>query len=207
MTIFPEKLSTRLIILLSVLFVLILSFIKINIQSDKTTSFISTSSPTSISMPTSFPTPTPIIRYFTNSRQSVLITIPKYMDISNEYETYEISFDQLLGSSRFYLTDDIFPRLVILDKNYEFSVLLTKEVVGDLAESNKAFTEVNTNQFGKLKKIAIDNGYKYFTDYYAVNLFPKNKNSTAFAYMSCQIIGEDWGECDKLISTLSIKLR
>jgi len=178
-----------------------------NIRSNKTVSFVPISSPTP--RPTLFftPTPTPEVRYFTNSRQSVLITIPKYMDISNEYETYEINFDQLSGSSRFYLTNDSFPALVIFDKNYEFSVNIAKEFVGSQDEPSKAFTEVNTNQFGKLKKIAIDNGYKYFTDYYAVNLFPKNKNPTAFAYMSCQILGENRGECDKLISTLSIKLK
>lgn len=194
MKIFPQKLSLRLIILLSILFVLILSFIKISFQSDKPVSLAPIFLPTSTPRPTIFstPTPTPIVRHFTSSRQNISITIPKYLDISNETETYEISFDKVSPSSGYYLTSETFPRLVIFDKNYEFSVAITKEIAGDLDESDKAFTEINTNQFGILKKMVFDNEYRY---------------STPNAIITCRIIGKDHGECDELISTLSIKLK
>lgn len=194
MKIFPQKLSLRLIILLSILFVLILSFIKISFQSDKPVSLAPISLPTSTPRPTLFsiPTPTPVVRHFTSSRQNIFVTIPKYLDVSNETETYEISFDKVSPSSGYYLTSETFPRLVIFDQNYEFSVAITKEVAGDLNELDKTFSEVNTNQFGILKKIALDHEYRY---------------STPNTIITCRITGKDQGECDELISTLSIKLK
>lgn len=204
----PKKTSVRLIILVSVLFVLVLGLIR-NYYQQKRLNLLNFSSLNSYPSPTLSQkltsTPTPIIRQFTSGRQNILVTIPKYADTSNEKETYEISFDKVSAKSGYYLTSEIFPKLVILDKNYEFSIELTKEAVGNLEEAKMAFTEVSTNQFGKLKKIVLDNKYKYFTDYYAVNLFPQGQSS--FAYMTCKIIGEDRGECDKIISTLSIKLK
>lgn len=206
MKIFPKKLSLRLMILLSLLFVLVLSFIKLSFQSNKTTS----STPISLSSIspklTSFFTPTPTLRHFTNNPQNISITIPKYLDITDERETYEINFAKASPDSQFYLTTDIFPRLVILDQNYEFSFALTKEVVGDITASAQAFTKINTNQFGTLKKIQLGNDYKYVTDYYAVNLFPKQKTTSSYALITCRITGTDQGECDQLISTLSVKL-
>lgn len=209
MKIFPKNLSLRLITLLSVLFVLILSFIKISFPQKKPISLAPISLPTSTPKPTLFstPTPTPVVRHFTSSRQNILITIPKYLDITNETETYEISFDKVSPSSEYYLTSETFPRLVIFDKNYEFSVAITKEIAGDPDKLNKAFTEINTNQFGILKKTVFDEGYLYFTDYYAVNLFPKKQTFPSFAFMTCRVIGKDQSECDQLISTLSIKLK
>jgi len=191
---FPKNLSLRLIILLSVLFVLILSFIKISFQSDKPVSLAPISLPTSTPRTTTFstPTPTPVVRRLTSSRQNISVTIPKYLDISNETETYEMAFDKVSPSSGYYLTSETFPRLVIFDQNYEFSVQLTKEIAGDLDESGKAFTEVSTNQFGVLKKMVFDNEYRY---------------STPNAIITCRITGKDQGECDELISTLSIKLK
>ena len=219
MKILPNKISIRLIILSSTLFVLILFCIQIYFQqntktpSTSTSPTISTPGTTSTPITTSIPSPAPVIQPFAGSRQNILITIPKYLDISDEKETYEVSFDEVSANSGFYLTNKTFPSLVILDENYKFSVVLTKEVVGDLEESKKVFTQVNTNQFGTLKKVIrdsdADNGvtYGYFTDNYAVNLFPQNQDSSSYAYMTCHILGEDLGECDKLISTLSIKLK
>lgn len=215
---FPEKISIRLIILLSFLFVSVLGLIKTYYEENKPRqTLISSSTPTqrpiTTPWPSSTPTPTPIIRSFSSGRQNISVTIPKNMDGTNEKETYEISFDKVSTGSRYYLSNESFSPLTIFDKNYEFSILLTKEVVGDFEELEKTFTGVDTNQFGPLKKIIINteskNGitYKYFTDSYAVDIFPENEDTFSFAFMTCHINGEDQGECDKIISTLSIKLK
>ena len=97
-----------------------------------------TKSPASISTRSNAPTsvPTPIISNFSANRESILITIPKYLDHQNsdEKETYEISFDKVSANSGYYLTNNIFLVLVILDKNYKFSVELTKETAPNLDE-------------------------------------------------------------------------
>lgn len=176
-----------------------------------------TKSPASISTRSNAPTsvPTPIISNFSANRESILITIPKYLDHQNsdEKETYEISFDKVSANSGYYLTNNIFLVLVILDKNYKFSVELTKETAPNLDELENPFTKVKTNQFGTLKKYVKNTEagsritFKYISDFAAVNLFPQNLSRNYYAFMTCNIIGEDRGECDKIISTLSIELK
>lgn len=219
MTIFPEKISIRLIILLSLLFVSVLGLIKTYYEEKKPSPnrFISSRAPTqrpiSTPNPTSLPTPTPIIRSFSSARQNISVTIPKYWDVTDERETYEISFDKITADSRFYISKEAFSPLTIFDENYKFIVQIAKEVAPDHEELEKTFTEVNTNQFGLIKKYIIGADsknriiYRYFTDFYTVKIFPEQKEMPSRAFMSCSVTGEDQGECDKLISTLSIKLK
>ncbi|HEY4504479.1 hypothetical protein A3A64_04855 [Candidatus Gottesmanbacteria bacterium RIFCSPLOWO2_01_FULL_48_11] len=177
------------------------------------------------------PTPTMLVQNEINSsRQTVNLSVPKYLDSPQEKETYTISFDKVSSNTVYSITSDSFPKLIISDGTYEFSIQIPKEGQSNTFDKIPITELIRTNQFGNVTRIfnpsSLDESnlirYFYVTDYStnctqwqpkpaacsSLQIYWNDKsqqNKQIGAYISCKSDASQ-ALCDKLIATLGIGL-
>lgn len=99
------------------------------------------------------PTSIPVVSLINASRQTLNLLVPKYLDSPQDKETYKISFDKVGTNPKYYITNDLFPKLVVEGDTYQFTLQITKEGQSNIFTKIPVTSEVTTNQFNKVTRL------------------------------------------------------
>lgn len=129
-------------------------------------------SPTYIYTTAPSPTSIPISYAINTNRQTADLLVPKYLDTPQEKETYKVSFDKVGINPKYYVSSDMFPKLVVEGDKYQFTLQIPKEGQSNTFTKIPTTSEVTTSQFNRITRITNPLNYMETSN----TLYEKNKS-------------------------------